>query len=158
MIAGLKSLLFGASNAGAADRPQTDELHLAAAALLVESAVMDGHFETAERETIARVLGVRFGLNADETQTLIAKAEQKVSDAVELYGFTRVIKDRLEPEERVQIIEMLWEVAYADETLHDYEAGLVRRVVGLLYVSDRESGEARRRVLARLDMDGTPLK
>jgi uncharacterized tellurite resistance protein B-like protein len=47
---------------------------------------------------------------------------------------------------------MLWEVAYADGTLHDYEASLLRRITGLLYVSDRESGEARKRVLARLGL------
>jgi uncharacterized tellurite resistance protein B-like protein len=47
---------------------------------------------------------------------------------------------------------MMWEVAYADGALHDYEASLLRRVTGLLYVSDRESGEARKRVLARLGL------
>jgi uncharacterized tellurite resistance protein B-like protein len=50
------------------------------------------------------------------------------------------------------VIEMLWEVAYADGRLHDYEASLLRRVTGLLYVSDRDSGEARKRVLARLGL------
>ena len=54
------------------------------------------------------------------------------------------------PEERVGILELLWEVVYADGTLHDYEASLLRRVAGLLYVSDRESGEARLRVMERL--------
>ena len=48
------------------------------------------------------------------------------------------------------ILELLWEVGYADGQLHDYEASLLRRVAGLLYVSDRESGEARLRVMARL--------
>jgi len=52
------------------------------------------------------------------------------------------------------VIEMLWEVAYADGQLHDYEANLLRRITGLLYVSDRESGEARKRVLARLGLPG----
>ena len=54
------------------------------------------------------------------------------------------------PEERVGILELLWEVVYADGQLHDYEASLLRRVAGLLYVSDRESGEARLRVMGRL--------
>ena len=45
---------------------------------------------------------------------------------------------------------MLWEVAYADGALHDYEASLLRRVAGLLYVSDRDNGEARLRVMAKL--------
>ena len=49
---------------------------------------------------------------------------------------------------------MLWEVVYADGELHDYEASLLRRIAGLLYVPDRESGEARKRVLARLGVEG----
>ena len=60
--------------------------------------------------------------------------------------------DFFEPEERIALIEMLWEVAYADGELHDYEASLIRRITGLLYVSDRDSGEARKRVRARLGL------
>jgi uncharacterized tellurite resistance protein B-like protein len=71
-------------------------------------------------------------------------------ESVQWNGFTSAIKDGLDHAERVQLIEMLWEVVYADGQLHDYEASLLRRVSGLLYVSDRESGEARKRVLARL--------
>jgi len=48
------------------------------------------------------------------------------------------------------MIEMLWEVAYADGSLHDFESNMLRRVAGLLYVTDRESGDARKRVVARL--------
>jgi uncharacterized tellurite resistance protein B-like protein len=55
----------------------------------------------------------------------------------------------------VDLIEMVWEVAYADGELHDYEANLLRRLGGLLYVSDRERGEARKRVLARLRPSGS---
>jgi uncharacterized tellurite resistance protein B-like protein len=158
MIAGLRKLMFGndASASGAAD--QTDDLHLAAAALLVEAAILDGHLEVSERDAISTGLGEHFGLGDDETAALIEKAETTVADSVELYGFTRTIKDRLEPEERVAILEMIWQVAYADGSVHDYEAGLARRVAGLLYVSDRESGEARKRVLSRLDTGGGSLK
>ena len=157
MIAGLKALLFG-DQPNDRGSPEIDELQLAAAALLVEAAVTDGQFETEERDTMARVLASHFRLDAEQTAALIASAEKKVADSVELYQFTRIVKDRLAPGERGQILEMLWEVACADGTIHDYEAGLVRRIAGLLYVSDRESGEARQRVLARLDTNGRSLK
>ena len=62
------------------------------------------------------------------------------------------VKDGFDQEERIRLIEMLWEVAYADGELHDYEASLMRRITGLLYISDRDSGEARQRVLARLGL------
>ena len=55
-------------------------------------------------------------------------------------------------DERIELIEMMWAVVYADGQLHDYEANLLRRMAGLLYVSDFESGAARKRVLERLDL------
>jgi len=87
-------------------------------------------------------------LSAGEAEDLLAAGEKASDDSVEWQGFTRAIKDGFEPEERIALIEMLWEVAYADGELHDYEASLIRRITGLLYVSDRDSGEARKRVLA----------
>jgi uncharacterized tellurite resistance protein B-like protein len=83
---------------------------------------------------------------------LIDRASSAVAESAQLYSFTRPLKDRLQPEERVRIIEMLWEVACADGKIDSYESGLVRRVAGLLFVPDKESGEARQRVLARLDL------
>lgn len=151
MMLSLRSLLFGA----APERDDGgDELHLAAAALLVEAATLDGHFDSSERDAIAAALAEGFDLAESETAALIATAERRVDESSQILGFTRVIKDRLTVEDRVRVIEMLWRVAYADGELHDYEAGLVRRVAGLLYVPDRESGAARHRVLARLDTGG----
>ncbi len=134
-------------------RPVQDELHLAAAVLLVEAARMDDEFDPAERARIEALLAQRFGLEADDSRQLLAQAERTAAEIVEWQGFTRVIKERLEPAQRIGVIEMLWEVVYADGRLHDYEASLLRRITGLLYVSDWESGEARKRVLARLGID-----
>ena len=79
----------------------------------------------------------------------MAAADAATEDMVEVYGFARRVKDAFEHDERVQMIEMLWEVVYADGEIHDHEANLLRRVAGLIYVSDRESGDARKRVLDR---------
>ncbi len=149
MIRRLKAWLFG--DAVAEDGPD-DPLHLAAAALLVEAASLDDKFTEAERRTIAAVLESRFGLTPDEVEALIGRASSAVAESAQLYGFTRTLKDGLEAEERVRVIEMLWEVACADGKVDSYESGLVRRVAGLLFVPDKESGEARQRVLARLDL------
>jgi uncharacterized tellurite resistance protein B-like protein len=67
---------------------------------------------------------------------------------VELSRFIRRIRDGFDHDERVEMVEMLWRVVYADGVVHDHEANLLRRVAGLLYVSDRESGEARKRAIA----------
>jgi uncharacterized tellurite resistance protein B-like protein len=140
----------------AAGRPagahRFDELQLAAAALMVEAATMDSEFDAGERARIARLVQDRFALRPEEAIDLVGEAEQMAAASVEWHGFTRAIKDGFDHAERVQLIEMLWEVVYADGELHDYEASLLRRVTGLLYVSDRESGDARKRVLARLGL------
>jgi uncharacterized tellurite resistance protein B-like protein len=127
-----------------------EERQLAAAALMVEAATMDDTFDADERARIAGLVQMRFGLSPEEAQKLVDEAEREASASVEWHGFTSAIKDGFDHAERVGLMEMLWEVAYADGRLHDYEASLLRRIAGLLYVSDRESGEARKRVLARL--------
>ena len=156
MINRIKAL-FSAQPSGTeftTGRHSDNELQLAAATLLVEAACLDGHYGEAEQAAIDSLLQQRFGLNEAEAQTLrdLALAEQ--SEANQLLGFTRVIKDRYSPEERIELIEMVWEAAYADGELHAHEANLLRRLGGLLYVSDRERGEARKRVLARLQRSG----
>jgi uncharacterized tellurite resistance protein B-like protein len=127
-----------------------EERQLAAAALLVEAAAMDSSFDAVERDRITELVRERFALGADEALDLIAEAERAVAASVQWHGFTSAVKDGFDHAERLALIEMLWEVAYADGRLHDYEASLLRRIAGLIYVSDRESGEARKRVLARL--------
>ena len=156
MINRIKALFSGqpAKDVAEAGTHSHDELQLAAAALLVEAASLDGHYGDAEQAAIDTLLRQRFGLNDAEARDLHDLAVAEQSEANQLLGFTRVIKDRYSPEERVELIEMAWEVAYADGELHDYEANLLRRLGGLLYVSDRERGNARKRVLARIGPTG----
>ena len=158
MIERIKALLLGGGGNSAPDGEVDgevdgeDDARVAAAALLVEAACMDGTVDDSERDTITRLLCSSFGLEAAAAADLIEAATRAVAESHQLYAFTRVINDRYSHEGRVGIIEMLWEVAYADGHLHDYESNLVRRVSGLIHVPDRESGEARKRVLARLEL------
>ena len=154
MIDRIKHMLFAGGKKGEAQREEA-ALELAAAALLVEAAVLDGHFDDAERATIERLLKDHYKLSEADARSLLKDAEDAISDSNELYTFTRTIKEHMPIEERVAILEMLWEVALADGEVHAYESNLVRRLAGLLYVSDRDSGEARKRVLARLGLDST---
>ena len=146
------SILFGDDAAVSAPAARNDDAHVAAAALMVEAARLDGSFADVERDRIQKLLVERFQLTPWLAAELLARAEHTATESVAWQGFTQAIKDGLAPEERIGVIEMLWEVVYADGTLHDYEASLLRRVTGLLYVGDRESGEARKRVLARLGL------
>lgn len=133
-----------------------DEAQVAAAALMVEAARLDGTFDAGERRRIQDLLERRFALSPELAARLLAQAEERATESVAWQGFTRAIKEALSYEERVQILEMLWEVAYADGSLHDFEASLLRRVAGLLYVDDQDSGAARLRVMARLGIERQP--
>ena len=152
MLDRLHRLLTGRSPQAQPAAHSFEERQLAAAALMVEAATMDDRFDAAERDQITALVRAHFGLSPEEARDLLAEAERAASASVEWHGFTRAIKEGFDHTERVQLIEMLWEVAYADGELHDYEASLLRRVAGLLYVSDRDSGEARKRVLTRLGL------
>jgi len=151
MLANIKSILFGPA---ASPEPAAAEntVAAAAAAVMIEAAVMDGNFDADERATITQLLAERFELDGADVDAILQEAETAVENAVELFTFTRVLRDDFDHADRVGMIEMLWEVAYADGVLHDYEANLIRRVTGLLHVTDRESGAARKRVLERLDI------
>lgn len=127
-----------------------EPLQLAAGALLVEAASMDGEFSDEERTRIEGLLQNHFDLSPALACQLTAEAEAHARDSVEWHGYTSVVKQHYDDEERIRLLEMLWEVAYTDGRLHDYEASLLRRVTGLLYISDRDSGEARKRVRERL--------
>lgn len=134
--------------AGGDVRP-VDRLHLAAAALLVEAARMDDTIGPAERQRIGELVRWRFDLDEAEAAALILAAEDLTRGPAEWYGLTVTIRDAFDEAERVQMIEMLWDVVYADGKVHDLEASLMRRVAGLLNVADRDSGAARLRARAR---------
>ena len=130
-----------------------DKLRLAAALLLVEAARMDGIVDENENETVHNLLTWRFEISDADADELIQAANAEADKLVELSTFVRIIKQNFSFDERVELIEMMWTVVYADRKLDDYEANLMRRVAGLLYVSDFDSGAARKRVLERLDLE-----
>lgn len=132
-----------------------EELRIAAAALMVEAAQLDDNFDAQERDKIRELVAERFELGAEESDSLIEAAEARVAESSQLHGFTRVIKAKFSLEERIDLMEMLWEVVYADGELHHYEANLMRRLAGLLHVSDRDVGAARKRAQARIESSGS---
>jgi|SRR5579883_3107846 len=142
----LLSLLHGEH-----ESPSGDQLQLAVAALLVEAAWRDDVFEPAERAVIERLLAQRFNLTPQMSKDLLAAAEAR-GRAGQLFGFTNQIVKAMDEAQRIEIIEMLWEVVYADGVLDPEEDALIRRVAGLIYVSDQERGRARRRVRERLGL------
>ena len=130
-------------------KPPAD-LKVAVAVLLIEAAMRDDSFAAEERAAIARLLAARFELSAGEASQLLALAEGRVREMVQLQPYTHAVAERMDAAERVRVIEMLWEVAYADGVLDPEEDAMIRKVAGLIYVEDRERMLARQRVLAKI--------
>ena len=149
MLDRISSLFRGSKELDSDDESELSK-HLAAAALLIETAYMDEEFAESERAVISDLVQRRFALDSADCQDLLVEAESAVVRSQQLYEFTRAVNDRFTPEQRIEIMEMLWEVVYADGEVHDFEVSLLRRVGGLIYVSDRDRGLARQRVVDRL--------
>jgi len=152
MLTRIRDILLGQAGVAAdsSGGHTSEELHVAAAALMVEAARLDGTFDEAERARIGDILKRRFEMDDQSVAEILELATSAVDSIPEIYGFTKTIRDNFTHDERVMMLELLWEVAYADGVLHDYEASLLRQVTGLLYVTDQESGAARKRALERL--------
>jgi uncharacterized tellurite resistance protein B-like protein len=122
------------------------DYRLAAAALLVHIATLDQKIEPAERAKIGDVLSYRFELKPAEVSELFEAAQRADAEAVDLYRFTSVINHALDDAGRQRIVEMMFEVAYADGQLSEFEDNLVWRASELLHVPARERVTIRRRV------------
>lgn len=147
MLEALKSLI--AELTGEADREkpfESADYQLAAAALLVHIASIDGDFDDDEKRRIQQLVEARFGLEPDEARKLIDDAWESEREAVDLYRFTSVLKRRLDEDGRRQVVGMLWDMAHADGTVHEFEENVVWRVAELLGVSTRDRVELRREV------------
>ena len=145
VIKSLRNLLGNVGKEPAGNHQKHDERHLAAAALLVEVATVDTRFDDAERMRIVAFARDRFSLSEEEAQTLLAAAQAEVDGATQLYAFTTAIKNGFSYEERVALMESLWEVVYADGRADPFEDQLMRRIGGLICVTDRDRGHARKR-------------
>lgn len=123
-----------------------DDCRVAAAALLVHAAAIDGNITPAERERLHAIVKQRFALDDAGTDELMEEATAAENEAVDLYHFTSAINRCLDEEGRLRIIEMMWQVAFADGAISEFEDNLLWRAGDLLGVSARERIELRIRV------------
>src|SRR5690606_27144512 len=111
MLTSLKSFLLGAPEE---KLQEADNLQIAVVALLIRAATSDAEFGGEEREAIRRIAAESFGLPAGEVAALVAAAEGEEAETLDLHRWTQAIKQAYSEEERVGLIEKMWEVVYAD--------------------------------------------
>ncbi len=126
------------------------DLRVAVAVLLIEAAQRDGEYSADERAVIGRLLTEKFSLAPAERDELLSACEARNASLVQLHPYTSILAERMTMTERIGVIEMLWEVVYADGVLDPEEDALIRRLGALIHVDDRDRVLARQRVLARM--------
>ncbi|WP_226779201.1 TerB family tellurite resistance protein [Oceaniglobus trochenteri] len=131
------------------ERLPDPDARLALAALLVRIARTDGEYSDVEIDRIDRVLAQRHGMSPFEAAALRRDAEQVESEAPDTVRFTRAIKEAVDFDDRMQVIEALWDIVLADGVRDEEENALLRLVAPMLGLNDRDSNLARQRVEAR---------
>lgn len=123
-----------------------DDYRLATAALLIHVAGVDGRIDPSERLRLRKVIEDRFGLDDAATTRLIERAEQSDREAVDFFQFTNVLKRTLDDDGRHKIIEMMWDIVFADGEVSEFEENVVWRIAELLGVPTRDRVMLRRKV------------
>jgi uncharacterized tellurite resistance protein B-like protein len=136
MIKALKALFEEPAQETTEERQH--RLHLAAAALLIETARADFTQGPEEEQALTSLLTKTLKLGVTEVQALITQAAKQVDESISLYEFTRVINDHYTPQQKLQLIHAMWTVAYADGNIDKYEEHLIRQVAELTYVAHED--------------------
>jgi uncharacterized tellurite resistance protein B-like protein len=122
---------------------------LATAALLMEMARMDESIAPDERHRVTQLLQTFFQLSAQESTALQELAEHTAQEAASYHEFTAQLNRHFSQEQKIKVIEYLWEVAYADDQLDKYEEHFVRKITDLLHVAHKDFIASKHRVLDR---------
>ena len=146
MFASVRKLIADLSDDGAERRFEETDYRLAAAALLVHAAQIDGAMSPPEREKLREVVKQRFSLDDADADELIEQATAAEQEAVDLYKFTARLNRMLDEKGRARVIEMMWQVAYADGAATEFEDNLIWRAADLLNVPRPERIALRNRV------------
>ncbi len=144
MIKLLKNILN--NNNSKEEKEDTKNLELLCG-LMIEAAYTDGKIDKNEINKIQSSLVNIFGEDKKEVDLVVDKAVKNKNNSKSLHYYTSFINKNFTEDKKLLLIETLWEIVLSDGEVHDYESNLLRRLAGLLYISDIKSGNARKRAL-----------
>ena len=121
-----------------AEIPLQRRLQMASAALMVEMLHVDGQVTTEEDEKLRLLLAQRFNLDSSEIEALIDLAHNEKHEATDYYQFTSLLNNHYSQQQKIDLVEDLWQLAYADHELDKYEEHLLRRLAELLHVPHKD--------------------
>ena len=128
---------------------QFDTLQIAISTLMIQTAVYDGVFDEKEKSEILELIKKYFDINEEEKISLFKIAMKVNDESNDMQQFTRILNDNLNEEEKINIIEMLWKIIISDGRIDDYENALIRKISGLLYISDRDVGQIKKQLISQ---------
>ena len=147
MFSNLKSAFQKALSKEINEHENDDEDIQAIIILLLEACQIDGETEEIEINFIKNLLINKFNFSKAEAEENINNALKNDGERIEIFSQIKIILNQMDHKERIDVIEMMWGVILADGIIDDFEANLMRRMNGLLYVSGIESAEAKERAL-----------
>ena len=126
-------------------KESSGDKNILVAALLIHAAKIDENYSDIEKKIIKEALINLNNINSDQAEELMKLAEKKEEESNQMLEFTREIKKH-PMEFRLKIIEIIWKIVYSDDVSDNYESNLIRRICGLLYISDKDNGIIRAKV------------
>ena len=125
----------------------THDLRVAACALFLEMAKMDGAFSDTETKQIIHLLKEHYDLSDEHAAALMETSREQLKESIDLWQFTNLINENYTLEEKLEIIEMIWQVAYADGKLEAHEDYLAHKLAKLLRLNHKQLIDAKMKVL-----------
>jgi uncharacterized tellurite resistance protein B-like protein len=150
MFSNLKSAIQKVTSKASEEDEYKGEDVQAVIILLLEACQIDGETGQVELDYIKKLLVNKFGFNEKDANENISKALEDSEQRIEIFSQIKVILNEMNHEERIEVIQMMWGVILADGVIDDFEANLMRRMNGLLYVSGVESATAKENAMSQL--------
>ena len=141
--------IIGNNDAASEQKAKIRDINLATCALLLELAHIDGKFSKQERDDITNIFRTKYNLSEKAINELIKSSEAELEKSIDLWHFTNLINQNYSIEEKLKVIETIWEVAYSDGRLEKHEDYLAHKVANLLRLSHKQLIDAKVKVLHR---------
>ena len=147
MINLLKNIL---SNRNSSEEKEDNKNLELLCGLMIEAAYTDGQIDNTELNKIKTSLVNVFNEDSNDVEQVITQAVKNKNNSKSLHHYTSYINKNFDENKKLLLIEALWEIVLSDGKIHDYESNLIRRLAGLLYISDVNSGNAKQKALDKL--------
>ena len=138
MLEKIKSLFFKTSEEKTAEVQVTQTIDKTCASLIIEVALADKVFDESEINLLKNMLLETYSLKLDDANELIANAEKTVNESTSLYGYTREVNDNFDYQSKLDLLDQLWRMAFADGNIDKYEEHVVRKISDLIHISHND--------------------